>query len=289
MFPDLYNHSPLRKVSQKEAASRGWPYFFWEKKCIEGHVAPRFTSNSRMCVDCNRISKGKPPLTPLGSTKPPRAAKATPKKHPYKDQIVDETDQKFLEAYAELRDVEGAAKAVGLTVGQVEARIASDKIFREAAERLGLRITQKAQTTFEWTDAKRDQLLEVWVDTGDIASARDAISVTPSEYLREIARNPAFAKRVEETEPLAELMLVERAYQLALGGNDKLLNKILPAVDPNRFSERVKLDVTTKDVSDAQLEAKFFALLGKVRRPLTIDAEVIDVEAVPVLPAPERA
>jgi len=137
---------------------------------------------------------------------------------------------------------------------------------------------------FEWTPEKRDKLIEVWVDTGDIASARDTIGVTPSEYLRELERNADFADAVKSAEPLADRMLEERAYQLALKGNDKLLAKILTAKYPE-YRESLKVDLsasTTLKMDDAQLKAYLVRLLKKHEGSI-IDAELAEV---PRLEAP---
>jgi hypothetical protein len=139
---------------------------------------------------------------------------------------------------------------------------------------------------YQWTDAKRARLLEVWTDTGDIAAARDAVEVTPSEYLRELERNEKFAEQVKKTELLANRILVERAYHLALKGNDKLISKLLPAIDPEKFSERVKLDVNqTGRLSDDAIDARLGKLLAKQRGNI-LDGEFVEIGKARALAAP---
>lgn len=288
--PDLYNYMPTRVVTHEEALARGWTYYFdGKKKCNAGHVSPRFASNPRMCVDCHRMSCGKPTIAEEKVEK--KAEKKTkgrkaprPTMHVYKDQVADVQAQRFLAAYAEMRDVEGAAKAVNWTSAKVEARIASDRIFREACDRLGLKIAPKPQSAYEWSDEKHQRLIEVFIDTGDLAAARDSIGVTPSEFFREKERNKAFAAALEDAEPKATQALEERAVQLALGGNDRLLQKILTAKKPE-YRESLKVDVNqTVRLSDEQLNARLVSLMSKVRGQI-VDAEFEEVDA-PVLPAP---
>src|ERR1700733_10650990 len=57
--PDLYNHMPTRLIPLEEAKYRKWGYFFASNPCRYGHVAPRYTTNHRLCVDCVRLKKGK--------------------------------------------------------------------------------------------------------------------------------------------------------------------------------------------------------------------------------------
>lgn len=140
---------------------------------------------------------------------------------------------------------------------------------------------------YEWTPEKRARLIEMWVDSGDIASARDAVGVTPSEFLRELDRNEDFADAVKTAAPLADRMLEERAYELALKGNDKLLAKILTAKYPE-YRESLKLDLnasTTLKMDDAQLKAYLVRLLNKYQGAI-LEAEAVEV---PKLEAPDDA
>jgi len=58
-IPDLYNHLPSRVVTLVEAKARGWTYYYEEAVCLHGHIAPRYVSNPRMCVDCHRAAKNR--------------------------------------------------------------------------------------------------------------------------------------------------------------------------------------------------------------------------------------
>jgi hypothetical protein len=240
VYPDLYNHMPLRQVTLAEATARKWVYFYVAESCRYGHLAPRYVSNTRMCVDCSRENGRKPAIGKMAEGLPRPKRKITPpgRTAKAKDEPMDMT-----------------------------------------------RVLALSGRPYEWTDAKRARLLEVWTDTGDIATARDAIEVTPSEYLRELERNEKFAEQVKKTEPLANRILVERAYQLALKGNDRLISKLLPAIDPEKFSERVKLDVTQKGgMDDSARRARIAQLLAK-RSGEVIEADFIEVGRERAVPA----
>lgn len=128
--------------------------------------------------------------------------------------------------------------------------------------------------SFEWTEEKRQRLIEVWVDTGAIANGREAIGVTPSEYRRELDRNEAFKADVERAGPLADQMLEEQAYALALKGNDKLLTKILAAKFPTQYRESIKVDVTQNTIhrlGDREIDARLSQLMGKFKDPIDVE------------------
>jgi len=162
---------------------------------------------------------------------------------------------------------------IGLETKQAKFRtLAGEKPKAAAAEPETPRVLP--QRDFVWDDEKRDQLVEVYVDTGSLEKGRQSINVSPSEYLRELARNGAFAEAVEKATPQANLMLEERAIQLALDGNDRLLQRVLAAKFPNQYRESVKLDINQTSrvtvMSDEAIEARILQLTKK--------REAIDVE-----------
>jgi hypothetical protein len=233
-IPDSYNFLPSRLITQEEAKARGWTYYFEGQICRHGHMAPRFVSNPRSWVDCNRIKRTRQPI--------------------------------------------GAKAPAVVNVQEEEIRSPAPAAVDVLEERPGIRPSAPAALAFKkWTAEKRARLIERWVDTGDIAGARDAIGVTPSEYLRELDRNEDFAEAVRRAEPLANRILEERAYELALAGNDKLLTKVLAAKFPNQYRESVKLDIMQTSrvaaMTDEQIEARIRQLQGK--------RDAIDVEVEP--------
>lgn len=302
--PDLYNNLPSRIIALAEAKARGWPTFFDTSTCRYGHQAPHYVSNPRLCVDCHRVKAGK---APIGA----KAAAAAEYKRPYKQReqmpagsVVavaaaplepDAREKKFLEAYAAYRDMGVAAKAAGETAAKIASRMAYSTVFRDAVNRLedqlGIKRTQLVPLAYEWSQEKRDRFIQAYIDSGDQATARDAIGLTPSQYYEEIERNPEFADAVRGAEPLAMKSLEEKAIQLALAGNDKLLTKILSAKMPE-YRERIDLNVRNKDqLSDKQLDNRLVKLLGKYRERIAgvIDAEYSVVEPQRQIAAPANA
>lgn len=295
--PDLANYMPTRLVPKDEAIARGWPLFYQAETCRYGHRAPRYVSNPRQCIDCFRIKRGKSPLTAAPASpeykKPfPQPGAKAPENLPVaRGPEPDRLEKMFLVAYADKRDIDVAAAMVGMTGAQVHARLSWSPIFatalKDIQDRLGI-VTITDTGPFEWTNAKRERLIAVLVDTGDIATARDSIRVTPSEYFREIERNADFGARIEEATPLAIRALEDKATQLALGGNDKLLQKLLTAKLPE-YRERLDLNVNEmRNLSDAQLNAQLARLVARYRGGV-IDAEFRDVEPVRQIAPPDAA
>ena len=290
--PDMMNYMPTRHVPQDEATQRGWPCFFEAVPCRYGHVAPRYVSNPSVCVDCFRIKRGK---TPIGQ-KAGGTAEYKPRAYTQREPTAapgtavaaiaplepDRHEKLFLAAYAGTKDVDAAARQASMTEAQVMARMSYSEVFRNAVnaleERLQIRRTPTPTGPFDWTDDKRKWLIEVYIDTGDIATARDAIRVTPSEYFRELERNIEFSDAILVATPLALNALEERAHQLALAGNDKLLQKILAAKRPGEYGERIKVDMSvTEKLTDAQLDAQLSRLIDK-QRDRILEGEFTEVD-----------
>jgi hypothetical protein len=289
--PDCMNYMPTRNIPLSEATQRGWPTFFEGVPCRYGHVAPRYVSNPSVCVDCFRIKRGK---TPIGQ-KAGGTAEYTPRNYTQRAEQTptatvvtsapiepDRYEKLFLSAYAGTKDIDAAARQASMTEAQVMARMSYSEVFRNAVnaleERLQIRRTPTPTGPFDWTDDKRKWLIEVYIDTGDIATARDAIRVTPSEYFRELERNIEFSDAVLVATPLALNALEERAHQLALAGNDKLLQKILAAKRPGEYGERIKVDMSvTEKLTDAQLDAQLTRLVSKQRGRI-FDGEFTEVD-----------
>lgn len=291
--PDLYNHMPTRLIPLEEAKYRKWGYFFQTNPCRYGHVAPRYTSNPRLCVDCNRLKSGKSTIgekTGIDSRNFRAGTGGANGKivvKVEKPEEVDAWERRFLEAYAYHKEFKSACEAAKTTEAQVESRISYSAPFRRAytalEERLGVKKVNSSEG-FIWTKEKYDKLIEVYINTGEMASARDSINVTPFEYLQELARNALFSERIKEADPLAHLALEERAIQLALAGNDKLLTLVLGVKKPEyKATTKIDLNVTEK-LDDRQLNARLFRLLDKLR-PETIEGEVTDVTQERATPA----
>lgn len=300
--PDLYNNLPSRLVSLAEARARGWPQFYDTSVCRYGHMAPRYVSNPRLCVDCHRLKNGRPTIgAKAGGTPDYKRPYKQREQIPNASPIVvapspvepDKAEKKFLEAYAHLRNFDEAAKTAGMTTAQVLGRLSYSAVFRAAVneleDRLGVKRTPTEYGPYEWTPEKRARFIQVYVDTGNTATARDAIVVTPSEYYAEIERNTEFADAVRGADPLAAKALEERAIQMALAGNDKLLTKVLSAKMPE-YRERLDLNVRNPEkLNDQQLDNRLTKLLAKFGDRIIDRLGAIDVEYEIVEPKREAA
>lgn len=277
VYPDLYSHMPSRFVSKEEAVQHRWKFFYQGRTCRNGHQAPVFVCNDRMCVDCHRAKRGKAPIGLRSSAvRVVRTAQNKPANGRAQSALT-RNERKFLEVYADTRDMDKAASAVRSTRAKILARASYGEEFAAALKALEARLLtsggpEPEVPTFAWTPEVRTRLIEKYIDTGDIASAREAASVSPSEFFRELERNAEFAAQLKAAEPLASKALEEKAVQLALRGNDKLLTKILAAKMPEQYRESLKLDVTQTGVmrlDDEQVNARIARLLR--RFPVTIE------------------
>lgn len=288
--PDMMNYLPTRLVPFDEAKARGWTYFYDARTCRYGHQAPHNVGNIHQCVDCTRVQRGKQTIGgKAGGTHERREYKRTESVAPglpaapqvvVKQQEPDRLEKQFLVAYAQLKNFEQACDQIGVSAPHMQGRMSWSSVFRLAVadleNRCGIVHIPAASENFEWNEDKHFRLIEVYVDTGDIATARDSIGVTPSEYYRELKRNSDFYARVMEAEQLAWNALEEKAVQLARNGNDKLLQKILTAKKPE-YRDSLKLDVKVEErLTDDQLRTESARLIAEARRRLkgrTIDAE----------------
>ena len=307
--PDFANHVPSRFIPIEEAQARGWSRFWDGRACRYGHQASRKTTNPNACSDCERQRAGEVPLYPQSRVqefyeKPRRAAKdetaplliAPPAP---KAPEPDAADQKFLTQYAALRDLEAAATACGTTPAQINSRRSHNAPLDSAMSKLesNLAIPRyvPAPTDFEWTDDKRARLLEEYINSGNLAIARDAIKCTPSQLWRELDANQSFSAKLDAARVRAAQVFEEVAHAQALAGNDRLLPIVLKAERPDKYQERQRVDLYS-DISrltDEQLNARIFSLIERSPdfKLVDTDAEVIDGEIIQpaALAAPESA
>lgn len=236
--PHMYAHMPMRFVTLLEAKHRQWKYFYIGDVCKKGHKAPRFVSNPSACVDCDRMRNGMQTIGGKGAVethKPIRAARSDPDG----ERIVEPTKRQkdFLTAYAELKDFDAAAKKVNSTPAVIEGELSWSAVFRDAydalEERTGLRHIVAYDLDYEWDEDKRSMLIRMFVDTGDIGTARDAIRVTPFEFHEECKRNPEFAGRIAEAQPLADKIALERIRRAGIEGNPQILIGLMKQLEPD--------------------------------------------------------
>lgn len=119
---------------------------------------------------------------------------------------------------------------------------------------------------FKWNEDSRQRLIDAYVDTGDIDGARTTVGVTPSEYYRELARNPEFNDAVVRATVLAIQTFEDKSISQARRGNDKLILAVLKAKFPDQYTDRVKVDNThthtTKGMSDEEIDKRIARLSG---------------------------
>ena len=123
---------------------------------------------------------------------------------------------------------------------------------------------------FTWNTASRQRLVDAFVDTGDLASAREIVGVTPSEYHRELARNETFRDDMKAATALAIQTLEEVAIRGARKGNERLIIAVLKAKFPEQYSEKIKVDNThnhTVRLSDDELDKR----IARYTRGLTFE------------------
>lgn len=289
--PDCYNYMPTRMIPLDEAQQRGWSLFYDGRACRFGHQAPRYVSNVNACVDCHRIKRGKIPIAGRSATlaveTPQRYEKKTtnPTFVAQRPLEPDSFEKRFLVEYAAVKDLERAAKLVGSTAAQIHMRLSTSAVFRTATNdletRLNIKQTVADLDVFIWDEDKRTRYVTIWVNSGDKATARDSIRATMTDMQTEFRNNPEFLSRCDDAAPLANLAFEERAQQLALAGNDKLLALILKAERPEKYSERVNVNMNvTEKMTDDQLDNRLRYLLRIAgKRGPVIDAEFTDASA----------
>ncbi len=284
-IPDLYNYLPTRFVTVEEAKARGWKHFYIGQACPHGHKSPRFVSNPNQCVDCKRVHEGRNPIGVKTDGYVPRLFKghgagSTPVPRKVVSQIStdpepDPTEKRFLRAYAEKRDFNEAAKELGRTPGEFQARLSYSKPFREAVEFLeeqyGLAHTAVLTEDFPWTDDKRKVLLRVFVNTGNLGEAIQVIGCTNWDYEQELKDNPEFASAIEAAQDPAKRALEREAVARGLRGNDRLMQAVLEANLP-AYSRRMDVNFNVRQLTDEQLNERLFQLLERADGIRLIDA-----------------
>lgn len=297
--PDLYNHMPTRFVSQTESKARGWTFFYAGESCRWGHQAPRYVSNPRMCVDCHRVRDGRLPIGVKGSkeyagslkpySQPPlRAGVSNTAVTPVAPRPLepDSLEKRFLVEYAKCRDFALAAKACGRHEAEFLGRLSFDKIFRDAVNLLeqenGLSRTLSLSEDFEWNDDKRNVLMRTYINTGDLARAMKSISVSNYHYQREMEENNEFRADMEKAETLALRQMDLHAISSALDGDSRLLQRVMAGNMPEKYGERVKMDINmTQKLTDDQLNAKLAQALTRLEQlgtKILLPAPIVDAE-----------
>lgn len=252
------NDKPLKHVNsgpempvmtRKEAEEAGLMFYWNGVSCKYDHKAKRRVKGGA-CMAClalaNRANKDR-------IKNSIRTAKEERIKQAAEQTLGTRDKQKVLEIYAESGDLELAASKVGKSISEMHVIISRSTTFAADVYALEKRLrlanngsigTKYRPVKMEWSDDKRALFLRAYVDTGDIQAAREAIGCSPSEFNEETERNEEFQAQVEKAKPQAEQALEEKAIQLALAGNDKLLTVILKAKKPE-YKDKIQIEQTT--------------------------------------------
>jgi hypothetical protein len=303
--PDLRNYLPTRNVTLEEAQDRGWIYFFVGDTCRWGHRAPRLVSNPKDCVDCSRIRSGQLPIGVTGSPssvgfremgKPSgNAGRSTQVKTAPSLTPLQKT---FLEKYVSTRDFAKAAQACSQPDSLFLSQLSWDKTFRDAVHTLesdnGLSRTPSILDDYEWTEDKRRVLLRRYIDTGDLLQAMRDIGVSNYEFERHLGENPDFVKDLEQAEELVTRHWDRYAANTAGKGSERILQKYLAAILPDKYGEKTKIDLNvTRNLSHEQLAAQVAQQLAWLADhnllPASTDAIDGDFTEVNARPAVEDA
>jgi hypothetical protein len=292
-------------VSKQEAEERGWTFFYIGDACRHGHRAPRYVKAPRTCVDCHRTDNNR---NPIGAK---AVAEYSPKVRPYAERAPkpaqaavvqqpaprepDSLEKKFLIEYARTANFNQAAENLGLEPAVFQGRLSYSTVFRDAVEKLetdnGLMRTPSILENYEWTADKRATLLRVYIDTGDIATARASVGVSNFYLLKELEENPQFQSDYEKAEEMANRVLDQIGVSQARRGDSKLLTRLLSNISPARFGEssKVKVDLNVAESrTDEQLRADIIRELIKGRDRSVIDAICIPVEPQRAIAAPRE-
>ena len=223
----------MQTVSRSQAIAAGAGRYFTGQACKHGHIAERYVKG-RGCVEC--LSAG--------------AAQPT------RDVILkDEVIQNARRQAAIEMETGQLASSIKSAVAKA-TKLVFDKL--ETPEMIAA-IEEPVPFTpnFHWNEQLMQTLVERYIDTGDIADARAQIGVSPSAFHKKLEASKKFRDMLEEARPLAEQHLEERAIQLALKGNDKLLQTVLKAKNP-AYRDNIKIDLNAKvsNISDEELDRR---------------------------------
>jgi hypothetical protein len=277
VYPDFVNAPALKAISRSDAEAHGWTGYVDFIPCRNGHVAPKFCANGS-CIDCWRVSKGKPPIHGKASDK--KYYKARAEKSATGAPVImtapelDAKDRAILAQLAETLDIQATAKACGITVALIAARRAHNKPFDQALTRLesdlGIARWVPPSSTVAWTPEMEETFVTTLINTGNASLARDAAKVTFAQFIQRLEDSPAFAAAYDRARPLAMQAYEEKAQAMALNGNDKLLSLILKAENREKYGDQFKIGMhmTAADkMTDSQLAASLARTFRELFKP----------------------
>lgn len=296
-FPDMRNYLPTRFVSYQEALDRGWKHFYTGETCRWGHRAPHCMSNIHQCVDCERVRDGKLPIGIKGVAEldgPAPARRKAPSSPGVEAPATELTpiQKLFLTKYVDTRNFAEAAKACGQSDALFLAQLSYDKRFREAVQTLesdnGLARTPSILDDYEWNEDKRRILLRLYIDTGDMLQAMKAIGVSNYHFEREMRENVDFCRDLEAAEEQVTRHWDRYAASAAGKGSERILQKYLAAIMPDKYGDKVKMDLNvTRNLTHEQLATQVAQQLTWLegRNAITHAPDVLEAEFRAVEPA----
>jgi hypothetical protein len=300
--PDMYNYQPTRFVSLAEAKARGWKHFFTGEICVTGHRAARYVSNSSICVECQRIEKGQPPVYGKGvpELEAARKHKYTQKGTSAGPAQPSASEKAFLTKYAELKDFALAAEACGRYESEFLAILSWNTLFRESVNRLeeslGIARTQRVTDEFDWTDDKRRSFLITYANTADMKQSLRSVGATNVQLHKELGDNADFQRAFDDATQVARAVFDHAASAAAANGDSKMLGRIASNLFPEKFGENLKVDMKVQqNLSLDQAHAQLTHLLSRFDRQgllsaaTTTDEAVVEAEYRDVEPAGDDA
>ena len=274
--PDFYNNQPTRFVTLNEAKGRGWKHFWTGQPCVTGHRAARYVANPSICVDCQRIEKGKVPVYGKGvpELEEARRQRAYTQKNTQAIQGPAQptaSEKLFLTRYAELKDFTLAADACGRSEAEFLAILSWNTTFREAVNRLeeslGIARTKEVTEFFDWDDAKRRSFLLTYANTADMKQALRSIGATNVQFHRELSDNAEFQRDFDEASQIARAVFDHAAGASAIKGDAKMLGRIAANFFPEKYGESLKMDLNVKGTMTVdQQNAELSSLLSGLSR-----------------------
>ena len=272
--PDLYNNMPTRFVPLAEAKGRGWNHFWIGELCVTGHRAARYVSNPSVCVDCQRIEKGKVPVYGKGV---PELEEARKRNYTQKNTAPagppqpNSAEKLFLTKYAELKDFTLAAEACGRSEAEFLAILSWNETFREAVNRLeetlGIARTQQVSEFFDWTEDKRRSFLITYANTADMVKALRAVGATNVQFHKELADNAEFQRGFDDATQIARAVFDHAAAAAATKGDARMLGRIAANFFPEKYGENLKMDLkVTQNLTLEQAHGQIANLLSRFDR-----------------------
>lgn len=115
-----------------------------------------------------------------------------------------------------------------------------------------VRTIEVAQVAGAMAQIRKDRakgiVLRALAKTGTLSSAARAARCTVTEISQWAEEDPGFAIRMVESQNILIDSLEEKATQMALSGNERLMVFMLKSLRREKFGDEVKIDATVRNV-----------------------------------------